>query len=433
MNEQAMKAQRSLRRHMVLGVATVALLLGGVGGWAATSDIAGAVVSSGSVVVDTNVKKVQHQTGGTVKELLVRDGTSVQGGDVVIRLDDTQTRASLSIVSKSLAELFARQARLEAERDGSNKLDFTALRQMNLPDSEKLVSGETKLFELRRTVREGQKAQLNERKQQLREEIEGLTGQIGAKAQEVALIQNELKGVRDLFQKNLIPIQRVTVLERDAVRLGGERNVLTASMAQAKGKISEIELQILQIEQDLRGEVAKELREIQGKVAELQERRVAAEDTLQKIDIRAPQSGRVHQLATHTVGGVISPGETAMVIVPERDSLIIEARVAPQDIDQLHQGQQAILRFSAANQRTTPEINGEVRLVSPDVTTDQKSGTSYFTVRIGATEEEIARLGSLRLVPGMQVEAFIQTGQRTVLSYLVKPMEDQIMRSFRER
>ena len=433
MNEQAIRAQRSLRRHMLLGAATVALLLGGVGGWSATSDIAGAVVSSGSVVVDTNVKKVQHQTGGTVRELFVRDGTTVQAGDVVIRLDDTQTRASLGIVNKSLAELFARQARLEAERDGSNKLDFTALWQMKLSDSEKLVGGETKLFELRRTVREGQKAQLDERKQQLREEIEGLTGQIGAKAQEVALIQNELKGVRDLFQKNLIPIQRVTALERDAARLGGDRNVLTASMAQAKGKISEIGLQILQIEQDLRGEVAKELREIQGKVAELQERRVAAEDTLQKIDIRAPQSGRVHQLATHTVGGVISPGETAMVIVPERDSLIIEARVAPQDIDQLHQGQHAILRFSAANQRTTPEINGEVKLVSPDVTTDQKSGNSYFTVRISTSEEEIARLGGLKLVPGMQVEAFIQTGQRTVLSYFVKPMEDQIMRSFRER
>ena len=228
-------------------------------------------------------------------------------------------------------------------------------------------------------------------------------------------------------------IQRVTALERDAARLEGERGQLIASIAQAKGKITETELQILQIDQDLRSEVAKELREIQGKIAELVERKVAAEDQLKRIDIRAPQDGMVHQSTVHTVGGVITAGEPIMLIVPEADELTVEAKVAPQDIDQVRVGQTAVLRFSAFNQRTTPELNGVVSRVSADLTTDQRTGAAYYAVRITLSESEIARLEGLQLVPGMPVEAFIQTGERTVLSYLMKPFTDQITRSFRSR
>jgi HlyD family secretion protein len=272
-----------------------------------------------------------------------------------------------------------------------------------------------------------------QRRRQLREEIQGITGQAAAKKREIELIGQELEGVRDLWRKNLVQIQRVTALERDSARLEGERGQLIAATAQSKGKISEIELQIIQIDQDLRSEVAKELREVQAKIAELVERKVAAEDQLKRIDIRAPQDGLVHQLVVHTVGGVITPGEAMMLIVPEADNLTVEAKLNPQDIDQVQPGQKAVLRFSTFNQRTTPELNGTVIRVSADLTTDQRSGVSYYTVRISIPEAEVARLGGLKLLPGMPLEAFIQTGDRTVLSYLMKPMADQIARAFRGR
>jgi HlyD family secretion protein len=428
-------AQRSIRRHLLGGLAVVALLAGGVGGLAATTELAGAVIAPGVMVVDTNVKKVQHPTGGVVGELRVRDGDRVKAGDVVVRLDETITQANLAIVVKSLNEMQARLARLEAERDDAASIDFPAdlLARSKNVEVARSIEGERNLFNFRRKARAGQKAQLAERIAQLREEIQGLTGQVAAKKREIELIGQELEGVRELWRKNLVQIQRVTALERDAARLEGERGQLIAATAQSKGKTSEIELQIIQIDQDLRSEVAKELREVQAKIAELVERKVAAEDQLKRIDIRAPQDGMVHQLNVHTVGGVITAGEAMMLIVPEADALTVEAKLAPQDIDQVHPGQAAALRFSTFNQRTTPELKGTVTRVSADLTTDQRTGASYYTVRISIPENEVARLGGLKLLPGMPLETFIQTGDRTVLSYLTKPLTDQIMRSFRGR
>jgi HlyD family secretion protein len=406
-------AQRSIRSHLLGGLAVVALLAGGVGGLAATTELSGAVIAPGSLVVDSNVKKVQHPTGGVVGELRARDGDKVKAGDIVVRLDETITQANLAIVVKSLNELQSRLARLEAERDNVDTIVFPAelVARAGDPELARSMTGERNLFEFRKSARAGQKAQLRERIAQLKEEIQGLTGQVAAKKRETELIGQELEGVRDLWRKNLVQIQRVTALERDAARLEGERGQLIASTAQAKGKISEIELQILQIDQDLRSEVAKDLREVQGKIAELVERKVAAEDQLKRIDIRAPQNGMVHQSTVHTVGGVITPGEAIMLIVPEADALTVEAKLAPQDIDQVRVGQTAALRFSAFSQRTTPELDGVVTL----------------------SESELARLQGLRLVPGMPVEAFIRTGERTVLSYVMKPFTDQITRSFRSR
>ncbi|HKH35552.1 MAG TPA: HlyD family type I secretion periplasmic adaptor subunit [Beijerinckiaceae bacterium] len=428
-------AQRSIRRHLLGGLAVVALLAGGVGGLAATTELAGAVIAPGVMVVDTNVKKVQHPTGGVVGELRVRDGDRVKAGDVVVRLDETITQANLAIVVKSLNEMQARLARLEAERDDAASIDFPAdlLARSKNVEVARSIEGERNLFNFRRKARAGQKAQLAERIAQLREEIQGLTGQVAAKKREIELIGQELEGVRELWRKNLVQIQRVTALERDAARLEGERGQLIAATAQSKGKTSEIELQIIQIDQDLRSEVAKELREVQAKIAELVERKVAAEDQLKRIDIRAPQDGMVHQLNVHTIGGVITAGEAMMLIVPEADALTVEAKLAPQDIDQVHPGQAAALRFSTFNQRTTPELKGTVTRVSADLTTDQRTGASYYTVRISIPENEVARLGGLKLLPGMPLETFIQTGDRTVLSYLTKPLTDQIMRSFRGR
>jgi HlyD family secretion protein len=425
---------RSLRGHLLAGLSVLALLGGGMGGWAATAQLSGAVVAPGMVVVDSHVKKVQHPTGGVVGDIRVRDGDRVNAGDLVVRLDETITRANLAVVTKGLDELSARQGRLEAERDGLPMIKVRPELQARSSDTEiaSLIMGEQSLFRLRREAREGLRAQLKQQIGQLNEQIIGLEEQAGAKADEIKLIQSELEGVRELWRKNLVPITRLTQLEREATRLRGERGQLIASVAQARGRISETDLQIIQIDQELRSEVAAELREIQAKAAELVEKRVAAEDQLKRIDIRAPQAGVVHQLAVHTVGGVIAAGDPLMLIVPEADDLSIEVKIEPQDIDQMKIGQEAVLRLSAFNQRTTPEIQGRISRIAADLTQDQKTGAAFYTARIETSEVELERLKDLKLVPGMPVEAFVQTGERTALSYLVKPLSDQLSRAWRE-
>lgn len=425
----------SIHRHLLAGALIVLLLAFGVGGWAATTQIAGALIAQGSVVVDSNVKKVQHPTGGVVGKLNVQDGDRVKAGDILVQLDDTITRANLAIVTKGLDELAARKARLEAERDGSEAIEFPPqlLARANEPSVGVAVANERKLFELRRSSRLGQKAQLKQRITQLQDEIRGLTAQQDAKAREIALIAKELDGVRELWKNNLVQITRLTALERDAARLEGERGQLVASVAQAKGKVSETELQVIQIDQDLSSEVAKDNREVDAKFGEFVERKVAAEDQLKRIDIRAPQDGVVLESKVHTVGGVIPAGDAIMLIVPETDNLMVEAKVNPHDIDQVQVGQSAVLRFSAFNLRTTPEISGTVTRVSADTTTDQRTGQNYYTTRIAMPKKEIAKLGDVKLIPGMPVEAFVQTGERTVMSYLMKPLQDQFTRAFREK
>jgi len=427
--------RRSMRRHLVAAIVVVSVLVVGVGGWAATAVISGAVVASGSVVVDSNVKKVQHPTGGIVGELRVRDGDRVHAGDVVVRLDETVTRANLAIVTKGLGEMMARKARLESERDGLDTITFPAqlVAEADDPDRAAAMDSERKLFNLRKAARSGQKAQLRERVAQLGEEITGLAAQQNSKAKEIALIERELAGVRELWKQNLVQLTRLTALEREAARLDGERGQLVAAAAQAKGKIAETTLQILQIDQDIASDVAKELREVDGKIGELVERKVAAEDQLKRTDIRAPQDGTVFELAVHTVGGVITAGDPIMLIVPEADNLSVEVKVNPQDIDQLQLNQKAILRFSAFNIRTTPEIEGVVTRISADTSTDQRTGQSYYTVRIAMPADQIERLGEVKLLPGMPVEAFMQTRDRTMLSYLIKPLHDQFLRAFREK
>jgi HlyD family secretion protein len=397
--------------------------------------ISGAVVASGSLVVDSNVKKVQHLTGGIVGELRVRDGDRVRAGDIVVRLDETVTRANLAIITKGLDELGARKARLESERDGADEIVFPAqlLASPGDPDRAAAIDSERKLFNLRKTARSGQKAQLRERIAQLQEEIAGLTAQQNSKAKEISLIERELGGVRELWKQNLVQLTRLTALEREAARLDGERGQLIAAAAQAKGKIAETALQILQIDQDIASDVAKELREVDGKIGEFIERKVAAEDQLKRIDIRAPQDGTVFQLAVHTVGGVITAGDPIMLIVPEADNLSVEVRVNPQDIDRLQLNQKAILRFTAFNVRTTPEIEGTITRISADTSTDQRTGQSYYTIRIAMAADQVERLGDVKLLPGMPVEAFVQTGDRTMFSYLMKPLHDQFVRAFREK
>jgi len=429
------KLRGMLRRQTAAIVIAAVLLVAGLGGWAMTTEFSGAVIAAGQLVVDSNVKKVQHPTGGVVGRLNVREGQEVKAGDIVISLDDTQIRASRDIVVKALNELAARQAREEAERDGLDKVTFPAelIARKSDPDVAMAVTGEQRQFEIRRMSREGQKAQLRERMVQLRQEIGGYEAQITSKDKQIEWVGKELVGVYELWEKNLIPYTRVTSLEREKERLVGERGQLIASIAQSKGKIAEIELQILQVDQDMRTEVGKDLAEIRARTAEMVERKVSAEDQLKRVDIRAPIDGVVLQLTVHTVGGVITAGEAIMLIVPQTDTLQVEAKVPPQEIDQIRIGQPAVLRFVAFSQRTTPELNGAVVRISADVSEDTKTGARFYTIRLDVSPEEVARLGAVRLVPGMPVETLIQTSPRTVMSYLVKPLHDQLVRAFREK
>lgn len=427
--------RRSIRRNLLVGMSVIALLVGVIGIWAGTVNISGATIAHGAVVVETSEKKVQHPTGGTIGKIFVRDGDRVEAGDLLVQLSDTVPRANLAFVTKSLDELYARKARLQAERDGIEQMTLPPMlvSRLNEPEVAAMVASEERLFKLRRIALSGNKARLRERTEQIQKQIEGYAAQESAKTKEIQLINSELDGIRTLFEKKLTPISKVTANEREATRIEGESAQLGSSIAQAKGAIAEVEIQILQLDKEFASETGSELREVDGKIAEFEERRITAEDQLSRINIRAPASGTIHQSTVHTVNGVIGAGEPVMLIVPDADTLMVEVKVAPQDIDQLLIGQSALLRFTAFNQRSTPEVAGVVSMIAADVTRDQRTNESYYVVRIMLGAKDVASLGHVTLIPGMPVEAFIKTGERKVISYLTKPLTDQMMRAFRDQ
>lgn len=426
---------RNFARELKVGLRALIAAVVLAGGWAALVPLAGAVVVPGNLVVQSNVKAVQHPTGGVVAEIPVRNGIRVNAGDLLLRLDATQARASLQVLTKQLDEFRARGARLVAERDGLARPDLPDELAPRIGDSavKSLLSAEATLFHARASARDSQKGLLRNRIGQLNEEIAGLEAQVGSKARQIELITGELAGVQDLYDKRLVPLPRLTALQREGARIEGERGQLISAIAETRAKISEAQLQTVRIDQDFRTDVVKELGEVKGKEAELVERSVAARDLLDRIELRAPVSGLVHQLNVHTIGGVIRAGDTIMEVVPDADDLQIEARLQPTDIDQVRVGQKAFTRFPAFNQRVTPEVAGVVSFISADISRDQQSNAGYFTVRVTLPEEERRRLAGLHLVSGMPAEVFMQTGSRTMLSYLFKPITDQLQRAFVER
>lgn len=415
-----------------LRVLLVAAVLGG--GWLTLVPLAGAVVVPGNLVVQSDVKAIQHPTGGIVSMIKVENGKHVAAGDLLVRLDATQVQANQQAVAKQLNEQRATIARLSAERDGLDNPTYAVelTSHIDEPNVRSVIASENALFKARRSTRQSQKDLLQGRIAQLNQEIGGLEAQADSKSKQIELINGELAGVQDLYDKRLVPLTRLTTLQREAARLDGERGQLTSSIAETRSKISEAELQIVKTDQDFRTEVVKDLGEAQAKEGELIEKAVAARDQLDRIEIRAPNSGTVHQLSVHTIGGVVKAGETIMEVVPDSDELQVEAHVQPKDIDHVHTGQDAFVRFSAFNQRTTPQVTGQVSFVSPDITTDQRSNATFYTVRVVMSEDERHRLGNVQLIPGMQAEVFVQTGQRTMLSYLMKPIMEQWRRAFVE-
>ena len=433
--------QSDIRKLQLAGYSAIALAVGGFGGWAATSEITGAVIANGSIVVESSIKKVQHPSGGIVDEILVKEGTEVEAGQVLMRLDDTLTRASLGVVQAQLDRYLAREARLSAERDSLLAIPVVdASHGAALTDGfAAALAGERRLFESRRDGLAGQRAQLHDRITQMGEEIRGLTAQQESKTKEIDYIGDELSGVEQLYAKNLVSIARLKQLQRDQARLEGERGQLVAEIARSRGKIAETELQILQLDQDFRTEALKDLRETEARIAELQERANAATDELKRTTIRAPQAGIVYQLQVHTIGGVIAKGDTIMQIAPRADRLIVEAKVAPPDIDQVAMRAFVRVRVNAGNRRTTPDLDGIVTYVSPDVA-NEPPGTpaiaqkqQYYLVRVTLSETAIKAAGDLQLIQGMPVETYIRTQTRTPFEYLIKPLREQLARTFRER
>jgi len=426
----------AIKKHAQLGLAAVVLIAGVALAWSLIATLDSAVVTQGTVVVESNIKKVQHPNGGIVGQINVREGQRVVEGDVVVRLDETATRSALGLVLNDLTATRARAARLTAERLGEQQIVFPKdllLRAASDPDLDAVIQGETRLFMSRHETRKGQKAQLAERVGQLNEELKGLADQRKSLEIQLAVAREEQRNLRGLEAKRLTTVPRLTSLEREIARNDGQLGETIARTASSRGKIAETELQILQLDRDHATEVSKDMREAETKINELQERRVAAEDQLKRIDIRAPIAGIVHQLSVHTVGGVINASEPLMLVVPETDRLILEVRIQPNDIDQVHIGQPTRVRFTAFNQRTTPELMGTLFRVAGDLTKDPQTGFSYFTGGVAIQEDELAKLKGLKLVPGMPADAFIRTGERTFASYIVKPLSDQMNRSLRER
>ncbi|TNM66148.1 HlyD family type I secretion periplasmic adaptor subunit [Aliirhizobium smilacinae] len=427
-------SQKSLGRHIVFVTVLGLSLVAGVGGWAATATLSSAVVGDGTVIIDDNVKKIQHLSGGIISELLVKEGAQVKDGDVLLRLDATTFRASLGIVTSTLAQLYAKRARLQAETLGADTLTVADLSGsgIDVDANRKLVDGEIRLFTTRKSALSGMKKQLEERKAQLKEQIKGNDLQIRAIDDAITLIDEEYRAINSLYQQQLVTLQRVNSLKRQRVELDGNKGERIASRAQAEGRINEINLQILQLDEDRRTENAKELTEVEAKISEMEERKVANLDQLQRLELKAPMSGRVYQLMVHTVGGVANPGEPLMLLAPDQRELTVEAKIASRNIDQVHPGQTVDIRFSAFDQRTTPEVIGEVVSMSPDIISDQRTGVSYYPVRVRPDPASLAKLEKLALYPGMPAEVFIRVSDRSVISYLAKPFTDQLAHTFRE-
>src|SRR5689334_15547521 len=431
--EIATRLTQGFEGQLKVGLRVLILGIGILGGWAIFVPLSGAVVVPGTLVVESDVKKIQHPTGGVVANIPVRDGMHVRTDDLLLHLDETQLRANSQVLSQQLDQVRVRLARLIAERDGANEpqIPHEMIDRSGDADISRLWASEVSLFRIRAAARRNAKELLHSHAGQLGEQISGLDAQVKSRAAQHDLISGELEGVDSLYQKGLVPLTRKTSLQREAARLDGERGQTAAAIAEAKSKISETELQAMRIDQDFRTEVMKDLREAQDKEAELVQKTVAAHDLLKRVDLRAPTNGIVHQLSVHTIGGVITPGEVIMEIVPESDELQIEAKLPPQEIDHVHPGQQTYIRFSAFNQRTTPQLEGVVSYVSADLGHDrQATNTSYYTVRVTLPPSERHRLGNLQLVSGMPVEVFLQTGSRTMMSYLLKPISDQLSRTF---
>ena len=425
----------SLRRHALVGVCAIAVFALLLGGWAGTTEIAGAVIASGNIVPEEGTKAVQHPEGGVVAEILVKDGDAVTAGQLLVRLDSTTVAANLQVVVSQLSEALALQARLTAESTGETAVSRPAALD-DWPERDKLdelFAAQDRLRQSRAAAQAGLAAQLQEQISQLGEQIEGVEAQRQAVDEEVAILTAESADTAALYKQGLVQVARVNDDQRELARLRGETGNLTAQIAGLRTAIAERRTQIAQNIDKFQSQVLEDLRTAGLQISELLQQKIAAEDRLARLEIRAPQSGVIHQSIVRTVGGVVGAGETLMSVVPQSSALAVETRVSPLDIDKLSLGQAVSVRLTGLDVRTTPELAATVESISPDLTKDPATGVSFYQVRVALPPSELARLPhGQHLVPGMPAEAFMRTADRTVLSYLVGPMAAQLSRVFRE-
>lgn len=424
-------------RFVRLGMTAIAAVFGGLLLWSAIAPISSAVIAPGKISVETNRKTVQHPDGGVVKEILVKEGAEVKAGDILLRLDETIPKANVALLNEQLSERVARLARLLTERDGLAEIPLDSRAFSLAPeglDYSANLEGQKRLFDARRATLATQIALLEERVVQQESRIAGAETQRRSLEAQERLIGEELEGVKKLNAEGFAPMTRVRELERARETISGNRGQLIASIAESRSEISEARLEIERLKQKTREDATKEAEDLEVEIASLIERRTAALVALDRAEIRAPDSGVVLGLAVHTVGGVISPGSKIMDIVPGSDGLVIAAQIAPRDIDKVRTGQEAVVRFTAFNSRTTPETVGRVRQVSADNFVDEKTGQAFYLVLIDLPDGETLdkALKGQALIPGMPVESFIVTGARPAISYLLKPLTDALSRSMRE-
>jgi len=426
----------SATRHLLIGFVALFVLLGGFGTWAVITEISGAIVATGRIEVDRNRQVVQHLDGGIVSEILVDEGDMVKAGDPLISLDESLIRSEIAITEGQLFELMARRGRLEAERDKAQSISFDTTLQQAAEDNAEisdLVQGQIRLFEARKDTLEQEIDQLGKRREQIADQVDGIESQSTALVAQLELIDEELKGQEDLLQKGLAQAARVLSLKREKARLAGQVGELKASKAQAEGRITEIDIELLKLQASRREDAITTLRDLQYRELELQEERNAQIERLSRLSIRAPVSGIVYGLTVFAERSVIRPADPLLYLVPQDRPLFIAAQIEPIHVEQVHVRQNVILRFSTFDQKTTPELDGTVSQVSADIFTDETTGASYYRAEILVNDGEVDRLpDDLVLIPGMPVESFLKTDERTPLSYLVKPFADYFAKAFRE-
>jgi HlyD family secretion protein len=423
----------SARGPVILGLLTLLVLVGGVGSWAVFTSIAGAVIAPGQIEVDQNRQVVQHPDGGVVQDILVTEGQSVAAGEVLLRLDGTLMASELTIVENQFHEILARRGRLEAERDDADSITFpdevVSAAAAN-PLVAAMLDGQMRLFDARRETLAQQIEQLQKKRGQIRNQIDGIDAQSAALVRQLDLVAEELVSQRSLLDRGLAQASRVLALEREEARLRGQVGQLAASRAEAESQITEADLEVLQLRSTRREEAITQLRDLGFRELELAERRRALSEQVSRLEVRAPVSGVVYGLAVTTQRAVLRAADPVMYLVPQDRPLVITARIRPSDIDDVLVGQPVVLVFSAFSTRTTPQLMGHVTQVSADAFTDERTGP-YYRAEITLDENEIDRLEGLTLIPGMPVEAFLQTSLRSPLAFLVRPFADYFNRAFR--
>jgi HlyD family secretion protein len=436
MTETGNSGSLTARRYLFVGVLTLVILVGGFGGWAVFTNISGAIIASGQIEVDRNRQVVQHPDGGVVREIDVDEGEFVQAGSILIRLDPTEMKSELSIIESQLFELTARRGRLEAERDSATEIDFQPeLLDLALdrPEIQDLIDGQSRLFAARIDSRDKEIEQLQKRRAQIATQVDGIMAQQDSLEIRLGLIREELKNQQTLLDRGLAQATRVLGLRGEEATILGSMGELTANGAQAEQRITEIDIEILKLGTARREDAITRLRDMQYRELELAEQRRALLSKLARLDIRSPVSGIVYGLSVFTPNSVIRPAEPVLYLIPQDRPLVIAARIEPIHIDQVHVGQEVLVKISAFNSRTTPDLFGTVVQVSADAFTDDASKRTFYRAEIRLPESELDKLpAGQTLLPGMPVETFIRTEDRSPMAYLIKPLADYFNKAFRE-